>query len=145
MMKQVRQSVAVVIRNPAGEFLVTQRPADPTDELAGLWGFPAVTLRRGETERAAAERIGPLKLGVTLSIGAKLGEREHDRAEYVLHLTNYEASILRGTPTVPQPDDSVTQYVACEFTSDPAVLVAAARRGSACARIFLAAVGRDWR
>ncbi|MGB6455722.1 MAG: NUDIX domain-containing protein [Streptosporangiaceae bacterium] len=144
-MKRVRQSVAVVIRNPAGEFLVTQRPDDPTDELAGLWGFPAVTCRRGETERAAAERIGPLKLGVTLSVGAKLGEREHDRVEYVLRLADYEASILRGTPTVPQPDDSVTQYVGCEFTSDPAVLVAAARRGSACARIFLAAVGRDWR
>jgi 8-oxo-dGTP diphosphatase len=145
MMKRVKESVAVVIRNPGGEFLVTQRPDDPLDELAGLWGFPAVTRRRDETERAAAERIGPLKLGVTLSVGAKIGDREHDRAEYVLRLADYEAAILRGTPTVPQPDDSVTQYVACEFTSDPAVLVAAARRGSVCARIFLAAIDRDWR
>jgi 8-oxo-dGTP diphosphatase len=145
MVKRVKESVAVVIRNRDGEFLVTRRPDDPADELAGVWGFPAVSRRRGETERAAAERIGPLKLGVTLSVGARLGERDDDRGEYLLRIADYEASIAAGTPTVPQPDDSVTQYVACEFTDDPAVLVAAARRGSACARIFLEAIGADWR
>jgi 8-oxo-dGTP diphosphatase len=145
MVKRVKESVAVVIRNRDGEFLVTRRPDDPADELAGVWGFPAVSRRRGETERAAAERIGPLKLGVTLSVGARLGERDDDRGEYLLRIADYEASIAAGTPTVPQPDDSVTQYVACEFTDDPAVLVAAARRGSACARIFLESIGADWR
>ncbi len=143
-MKRVKESVAVVVRNEAGEFLVTRRPDDPGDDLAGAWGLPAVTRRSGEAERAAAERIGPLKLGVTLSVGAKLGERADDRGEYLLRLSDYEASISDGTPSVPQPDDSVTQYVACEFTSDPAVLVGAARRGSLCAQIFLEAVGRDW-
>jgi 8-oxo-dGTP diphosphatase len=145
MMKQVRESVAVVIRNQAGEFLVTRRPDDPGDELAGAWGFPAVTRRGGETERAAAERVGPLKLGVTLSVGAKLGERVDDRGEYLLRLSDYDASIVAGSPSVPQPDDSVTQYVGCQFTSDPAVLVAAARRGSVCSQIFLEAIGREWR
>jgi 8-oxo-dGTP diphosphatase len=145
MMKQVRESVAVVIRNQAGEFLVTRRPDDPGDELAGAWGFPAVTRRGGETERAAAERVGPLKLGVTLSVGAKLGERVDDRGEYLLRLSDYDASIVAGSPSVPQPDDSVTQYVECQFTSDPAVLVAAARRGSVCSQIFLEAIGREWR
>ncbi|MGH3302068.1 MAG: NUDIX hydrolase [Streptosporangiaceae bacterium] len=144
-MKQVKESVAVVIRNRVGEFLVTRRPDDPADELVGAWGFPAVTRRPGETARAAAERIGPLKLGVTLSVGARLGERADDRGEYLLRLADYEASIIRGTPSVPADDDSVTQYVACEFTGDPAVLVSAARRGSASARIFLEASGRDWR
>jgi 8-oxo-dGTP diphosphatase len=145
MMKRVKESVAVVVRNQAGEFLVTRRPDDPADDLAGAWGFPAVTRRSGEPERAAAERIGPLKLGVTLSIGARLGERAEDRGDYLLLLADYEASIVDGTPVVPQPDDSVTQYIACAFTSDPAVLVAAARRGSVCAQIFLEAVGREWR
>jgi 8-oxo-dGTP diphosphatase len=144
-MKRVRESVAVVIRNRAGELLVTRRPDDPADELAGLWGLPTATRGPGETERAAAERVGPLKLGVTLSVGARLGERADDRGEYVLRLADYEASIAQGTPSVPQPDGSVTQYVACEFTADPAVLVAAARRGSLCARIFLDAIGHDWR
>jgi hypothetical protein len=145
MMKRVKESVAVVIRNGAGEFLVTQRPDDPADELAGMWGFPAVTRRRGETEQAAARRIGPLKLGVTLAVGARLGEQADDRGEYLLRLTDYEASIVDGTPSVPQSDGTVTQYVACTFTSDPAVLVTAARRGSVCARIFLEALGRTWR
>jgi 8-oxo-dGTP diphosphatase len=145
MMKRVKESVAVVIRNQTGDFLVTRRPDDPGDELAGAWGFPAVTRRSGEPERAAAERIGPLKLGVTLSVGAKLGERADDRGEYLLRLSDYDASIVAGSPSVPQPDDSVTQYVAYEFTSDPAVLVAAARRGSVCSQIFLEAIGREWR
>lgn len=145
MMKPVKESVAVVIRNEAGEFLVTRRPDDPADELAGAWGFPAVTRRSGEPERAAAERIGPLKLGVALSVGAKLGEQTADRGEYLLRLSDYDASIVDGAPSVPQPDDSVTQYVAYEFTGDAAVLVAAARRGSVCSQIFLEAIGREWR
>jgi len=144
-MSRVKESVAVVIRNGAGQFLVTRRPDDPDDPLAGVWGFLAVTRRPGETERAAAARIGPLKLGVTLSVGERLGARIADRGTYVLRLTDYEASIVHGTPSVPQPDCSVTQYVACEFAGDPAVLFAAARRGSACAQIYLAATGRDWR
>jgi 8-oxo-dGTP diphosphatase len=145
MMRRVKESVALVVRNRAGEFLVTRRPDDPADELAGAWGLPAVTRRRGEPELAAAERVGPLKLGVTLSAGAKLGERTADRGDYLLRLSDYEASIIEGTPSVPQADDSVTQYVACEFSGDPAVLIPAARRGSVCSQIFLEAIGRDWR
>jgi len=136
-MTRIKESVAVVIRNADGEFLVTKRPDDPADPLSGLWGLPAVTRRDGETGRAAARRIGPVKLGVTLSVGAKLGERTADRGEHVLWLADYEASIIDGAPVVPQTGGSVTQYVACRFTSDPAVLAEAARRGSLCAQIFL--------
>jgi NUDIX domain len=144
-MKLVKESVAVVIRNSAGEFLVTRRPDDPADVLAGAWGLPAVTLHRGERGKAAARRIGPLKLGVALSVGARIGVRTADRGAYVLRLADYEASIVAGTPSVPQADDSVTQYVACEFTSDPVILLTAARRGSVCAQILLESIGRDWR
>ena len=150
-MTRIKESVAVVIRNARGEFLVTLRPDDPADPLAGVWGLPAVTLRDGESARAAARRIGPLKLGVRLSVGAKLGELTADRGDYVLRLADYDASIVNGTPVVPQPgglmteDSTVTQYVACRFTSDPAVLAEAARRGSLCAQIFLDVAGWDWR
>jgi 8-oxo-dGTP diphosphatase len=150
-MTRIKESVAVVIRNADGEFLVTRRPDDPADPLAGLWGLPAVTRRASESGRAAARRIGPLKIGVTLSVGAKLGERTADRGDHVLRLADYEATITDGTPLVPQPGGppteygTVTQYVACRFTSDPAMLLDAARRGSLCAQIFLDATGRDWR
>jgi 8-oxo-dGTP diphosphatase len=145
MMKRVKESVAVVVRDASGAFLVTRRPDDPEDPLAGVWGLPAVTRKPGESERAAAARIGPLKLGVTLTVGSRLGERSADRGDRVLRLADYEATIADGVPSVPQADDSVTQYVACEFSTDPGVLVPAARRGSLCARIFLAAAGVGWR
>jgi 8-oxo-dGTP diphosphatase len=143
-MKRIKESVAVVVRRPDGAFLVTQRPDDPGDPLAGEWGFPAVTRQPGEDDRSAAERIGPLKLGVTLSVGAKLGERTDDRGHYLLRLVDYAAVIADGTPAVPQADESVTQYVACEFTDDPGRLVPAAKRGSLCSRIFLDLLAVDW-
>lgn len=143
-MKRTKESVAVVVRGGEGRFLVARRPDDPADPLAGLWGLPAVTRRAGESERAAAERIGPLKLGVTLAVGARLGEQTADRGGYAIRLAEYEASVISGVPVVPQADDSVTQYVECAFTGNPAVLLPAAERGSLCARIFLHAAGIGW-
>jgi len=143
-MKRVKESVAVVVRDAHGAFLVARRPADLHDPLAGAWGLPAVTRQHGESERAAAERIGPLKLGVTLKVGSRLGERTDDRGDHVLRLAGYEATIAEGAPSVPQANNSVTQYVACQFSTDPGVLVPAARRGSLCAQIFLAAAGVGW-
>lgn len=143
-MKPMKESVAVVVRRPDGSFLVTRRPDDPGDPLAGMWGFPAVTRRPGEDERSAAERIGPLKLGVRLSVGAKLGERTDDRGDHLLRLADYAAEIAEGTPAVPQANESVTQYVACQFTDDPGDLVPAAKRGSLCSQIFLDSLAVDW-
>jgi len=143
-MTLVTESVAVVIRRADGAFLVTRRPDEAGDPLAGVWGFPAVTRRPGEDERSAAARIGPLKLGVTLSVGAKLGERTDDRGDYLLRLADYAAVIADGSPAVPQADESVTQYVACTFTDDPGLLVPAAERGSLCSQIFLESIGVDW-
>ena len=137
VMKPAKHSVAVVVRGGAGRFLAVRRPDDPEDPLAGVWGLPAITLRDGEDERAAVVRAGRAKLGVELAAGRKIGEQTADRGGYLLRLSDYEATIVSGTPSVPQPDDSVTQYVACEFTGDPAILSEAAAKGSLCARIFL--------
>ena len=60
-----------------------------------------------------------------------------DRGDYLLVLADYEATIVDGTPVVPQADASVTQYVEWRYAADPAVLVEAAARGSLCAQIFL--------
>jgi hypothetical protein len=137
-MAMIKRSVAVVVRGPeAGTFLVVKRPDDPGDPLAGVWGLPAVTLADGEDERAAAVRVGRDKLGVELEPGLRLGEASADRGDYLLVLADYEAAIAGGTPSVPQPDASVTQYVEWRYAADPAVLAEAADRGSLCARIFL--------
>jgi 8-oxo-dGTP diphosphatase len=138
-MKPVKRSVAVVVRRP-GEpdgFLVVRRPADPGDPLAGLWGLPAVTLHDGEDERAAVVRVGRVKLGVELAPGPRIGEKSADRGGYLLRLADYEAVLAAGSPAVPQPDASLTQYTACRFTADPADLAQAAARGSLCAQLYL--------
>jgi hypothetical protein len=96
-----------------------------------------VTLADGEDERAAAVRVGRDKLGVQLAPGLRLGEASADRGDYLLMLADYEATIVGGAPSVPQPDASVTQYVQWRYAADPAVLAEAADRGSLCARIFL--------
>jgi hypothetical protein len=139
--------VAVIVRkpgrpadgqSPAGAaFLIVRRPDDPGDPLAGAWGLPAVTLLDGEDERAAVVRAGRVKLGVELAVGARLGEKAADRGGHVLRLADYEATVLAGVPAVPQPDASMTQYTACEYTADLGTLAEAASRGSLCAQLFL--------
>lgn len=140
-MKPVKHSVAVVVRSPGSRaeepFLVVRRPDDPADPLAGAWGLPAVTLLDGEGEPAAAARAGRVKLGVELAVGRRIGEKTADRGGYLLRLADYEATIVSGTPRVPQPDGSVTQYTALRFAADPAALAEAAARGSLCAQVFL--------
>lgn len=136
-MQSVKHSVAVVVRDERGWFLVVKRPEDPRDPLAGAWGLPAVTLRAGEDERAAAERAGRDKLGVTLRVGRKIGEKTADRGDYRLRLSDYEATVAHGTPAVPQNDPAVTQYTASRFTDDPTALAEAAGKGSLCAQVFL--------
>jgi len=136
-MKPVKHSVAVVVRDAAGAFLIVRRPDDPGDPLAGLWGLPAVTLRAGEAERAAVARAGRVKLGVELAAGARIGEKTADRGGYLLRLADYEATVVAGVPAVPQPDASLTQYTACRYTADPGDLAEAAARGSLCAQVFL--------
>jgi uncharacterized protein len=138
-MKSAKHSVAVVVRAADGTFLVVRRPQDPDDPLAGLWGLPAITLRDGEDEQAAVVRAGRAKLGVDLAPGRKIGEATADRGSHLLRLSDYEATVAAGTPSVPQADTSMTQYVAAMFTDDPGVLGEAAARGSLCARVFLEA------
>ena len=144
MMKPLKRSVAVVIGRPGGAFLVVRRPDDPDDPLAGAWGLPAVTLLNGEDERAAVVRAGRVKLGVELTAGQRIGEKTADRGSYRLSLADYAATIVGGVPAVPQPDDSMTQYTACRYTSDAGTLADAAARGSLCAQVFLEDRARTW-
>jgi hypothetical protein len=140
--KPAKHSVAAVISGADSTFLVVRRPDDEEDPLSGVWGFPAVTVREGEDEAAAVIRAGRVKLGVELAVGRKLGAKTADRGGYVLHLSDYEATITAGTPSVPQPDPSMTQYAQWRFTGDPRMLGEAAEKGSLCAQIFLETAGR---
>jgi 8-oxo-dGTP diphosphatase len=140
--KPVKHSVAIVVRGADGTFLAVRRPDDPGDPLAGVWGLPAVTLKDGEDERTAAVRAGRVKLGVEITVGTRLGTKAADRGNYVLRLSDYEATVVSGTVLVPQPDASMTQYAELRFTDDPRMLGEAAGKGSLCAQIFLESVAR---
>lgn len=57
-------------------------------------------------------------------------------------MTDWEAELVSGEPTVPQPGPH-TQYAELRW-GDPAELVPAAREGSLCSRVLLRARGLDW-
>jgi 8-oxo-dGTP diphosphatase len=121
-MKPFKEAVSLVIISDDNNFLAVKRPDDPNDDLAGIWGFPAVTLKEGESHQEAATRVGRQKLGVEIELGERIGDSTHDRGTYTLHLTDYKAKVVRGEPRAPQKDKSVTQYSECKYSDDPKIV-----------------------
>jgi ADP-ribose pyrophosphatase YjhB (NUDIX family) len=136
-----KQSVAVVIRNPEKPDMVLTvlRPANDED-LPNVWGLPAASLRPGEEWEAAVQRVGLEKLGVQLKVGPELERGTQERRDYRLDMRLYEATISKGKPFVPQPDNAFTQYAKWKWglAED---LQPAAQRGSLCCRLYLRTMG----
>jgi hypothetical protein len=101
-----------------------------------------VTLAEGEDEESAVTRAGRVKLGVEVGAVRKIGMKQGIQNGTSLLLAEYEAVILAGSPAVPQPDASMTQYTALRWADDPGELTPAAARGSLCAQVFLEAAAR---
>lgn len=144
MPKPVRHAVAIAITNEKGELLIIKRP-ETDQELGGLWGLPALARDPSENQYSVAEQVGPRKLGVTVAIGKKIGEQVMDRGGYILRLADYAGTIVEGTPSVPQPDETIVQYTDVKYTSDPTVLCISALKGSVCSRVYLASIGINWK
>ncbi len=144
-MKLHKESISLVIKDEGDKFLIVKRADDPEDDLANVWGFPAASLKDGETREQLAQRVASSKLGIEVEVGKEIGRSTHDRGSYILHLVDLEARIASGTPSVPQSDASVSQYADWKFTDDPRTLFEAAQKGSQCTQIFLESVGEDWR
>lgn len=141
MSRPEKESVAVVIRNPArhDQVLTVLRPEED-DDLPNVWGLPAATLRPGEDWAAAVRRVGLEKLGVQLKVGDEMQHGSVERRNYRLDMRLYEAEIEKGTPFVPQPDDAVTQYRQWKWGTGMD-LEPAAKRGSLCCKLYLRATG----
>ena len=127
-----KRSVSLVIEGPQGVLLV-RRP-DDDDSLPGVWGLPAVSLARGESEEDGVRRAGREKLGVEVEPLEPVG---CDGS-----MTDWEARLLAGEPKVPQPGPN-TQYTGLRW-GEAAELVPAAREGSLCCRVLLRSRGLDW-
>ena len=140
MARPVKESVAVVIRHPQQDAVLTVLRPESDEDLPNVWGLPAGTLRPGESWEDAVKRIGIEKLGVQLGVGAELERGHTERRNYRLAMRLYEASIEKGHPFVPQPDDAYTQYVQWKW-GNAQDLQPAAQRGSLCSKLYLRASG----
>lgn len=139
--KPVRDAVAAALRRVDGLVLGVRRPDEPGEELPNIWGLPAITLLEGESPEDGIRRLGALKLDVELTPLHVLAEGEQERAEYVLHMTVYEAT-PGGEPTLPrrEPGPDVTMYDDADWLPIES-FNKAADKGSLCCRLFLDAAG----
>ncbi len=137
---ELNHAVAAVIHRPDGLVLAVRRPDEPGEELPGLWGLPATTLRDGESREDGLRRLGWGKLGVALTPLRMLAEGEQQRENYTLHMTVYEAS-MSGEPRLPPraAGASVTLYEALDWLLGDSFRHAA-DQGSLCCRLLLQAV-----
>ena len=137
---EVRRAVAAAVRRDDGLILAVLRPDEPGEELPGVWGLPAVTLRDGESPEDGVRRLGREKLDVELSPLRSTAEGEQRREGYTLRMMVYEASI-EGTPSLPPRSASGgTRYVAIDWLP-AASFREAAEAGSLCCQLFLEASG----
>lgn len=101
-------------------------------------------MRKDESHEDAAKRAAKDKLGVEVKIVKVIGDLTHDKGEYLEHLTEYLVNITKGDISLKARDKSVSLYSDYKFTSDPSILVLAARDGSLCSRIFLKSKNISW-
>src|SRR5262245_23318868 len=98
-MLPVKHSIAVMIVR-GDEILAIRRP-DDDDELPGVWGLPAGTIRGSETAAELIERIGRDKLSVRLTPLRKVASGVAARMKYRLEMDLWEVS-MEGTPVYPE-------------------------------------------
>src|SRR2546426_8734820 len=91
MLIPVKHSIAVMILK--GDKILSVRSPDDDDELPGIWGLPAGTLRPSETVEELITRIGRDKLGVKLSPIGKVTSGRQMRPLYLLDMELWEASM----------------------------------------------------
>ena len=84
-----------------GDKVLSVRRSCEDDELPGVWGLPAGTFRGNETIDDLINRIGRDKLGADLTPVRKLISGRQMRAQYLLEMDLWEAS-MQGSPTHPE-------------------------------------------
>lgn len=77
-------------------FLVCQRPEGKARAL--LWEFAGGKVEPGETKEQALARECREELGIAVSAGNVFMEVTHEYPDITVHLTLFEASIVKGTP-----------------------------------------------
>ena len=90
----VRGAIGVIERD--GRMLIAQRRRGA--HLGGLWEFPGGKRRTGESAAACLRRELKEELGVTVRVGASLGELRYDYPTRRIRLAVHRCRIVGGTP-----------------------------------------------
>ena len=101
-MATVTVVVAALIRD-GDRFLICQRPAHKNCGL--LWEFVGGKVEPGESKEAALVRECQEELDITLEVGAEFMDVTHTYPELTVHLTLFEARLLRGVPRLLEHND----------------------------------------
>ena len=133
------RAIAVVLPSPHDDslLLVVQRPHDDED-LPGVWGLPATTVRPHESDADAAVRLGESKLGAPVSLGPLLAEGSQQRNDTELAMRLYAATMSSDEPALPSaPGEQGVTYYADWRWAPKSSLRDGAERGSLCCALAL--------
>jgi ADP-ribose pyrophosphatase YjhB (NUDIX family) len=134
----LKESVATVIphRGTDGRILLVQRPTTANEELPGVWGLPAASLRQGEDDFAALKRIGRQKLGRELTPLRMIAQGRSQRSDYDLDMRLYQALLGDEPELASSTDESVTLYTDWRW-GKPEDLRDGAAKGSLCCQLAI--------
>ena len=117
MEKKATEVVAALIWD-GDRFLIYQRPAHKARGL--LWEFVGGKVEPGETKEQALVRECREELAVAISVGEVFMEVDHDSPDLNIHLTLFNAAIIKGTPQLLEHNDirwitpeEIPQYEFC--------------------------------
>lgn len=95
--------VAAALIKDNNKFMICQRPKNKGNAL--LWEFVGGKAEKNETLEQALIRECKEELGITVSVGNKFIETEHQYPDIKVHLTVFEATIISGTPQLLEHND----------------------------------------
>ena len=78
------------------KFMICQRPANKARPL--LWEFVGGKVEPGETKEQALIRECQEELNITLAVGDEFMDALHEYPDILVHLTVFNAIILKGVP-----------------------------------------------
>ena len=85
------------------KFLICQRPA--TKARALLWEFVGGKVEFGETEKEALIRECQEELAITIGVSNVFMDVVHEYPDITVHLTVFNATIVRGAPQTLEHND----------------------------------------
>lgn len=78
------------------KFMICQRPENKARPL--LWEFVGGKVEPGETKEQALIRECQEELNITLAVGGEFMDALHEYPDILVHLTVFNATILKGVP-----------------------------------------------